>query len=170
MANIKRALSLLFLFSSLFCCAQSNKKPIENKVNRMISDWNTHEFKNMNLYATEDIDWVNLVGMWWKGRTDVIKAHQITFDRFFNGVPFTRKSLDIRLLTRDVAIVHLLCHVGSLYPPDGINRGNNATPETDNLLTLVYVKKKGTWLLSAGQNTLIDAEAAKHNPVSVNNQ
>ena len=132
----------------------------------MVSDWNTHEFKNMDSYTTEDVEWVNLVGMWWKGRSDVKQAHQSTFDHFFKGVPFTQKSLTIRLLTSDVAVANLLCHVGSLFPPDGIDRGTNRTPETDNLLTLVYVKKNGTWLLSVGQNTLVDAEAAKHNPVS----
>jgi hypothetical protein len=72
-------------------------------------------------------------------------------------------------VTSDVAVVNLLCHVGSLFPPDGIDRGNNKTPETDNLLMLVYVKKKGAWLLSAGQNTLIEPRAAKSNPIPADN-
>jgi len=178
MSNLRLSLSVLFIFSSLICCAQNDEKSVESQsdeklidsqVNRMVSDWNTHEFKNMDLYATEDVDWVNIVGMWWKGKTDVKKAHQITFDHFFKGVPFTRKSLNIRFLTSDVAIAHLICHVGSLFPPDGIDRITNRTPETDDLLTLVYVKKNGTWLLSAGQNTTMDPKAAKSNPVSVNN-
>jgi uncharacterized protein (TIGR02246 family) len=167
MTHIKLPLSVLLILSGLFCYAQNNEtKLIERQIDRMVSDWNTHEFKNMDLYATEDVEWINLVGMWWKGRKDVQKAHQIGFDYFFKGVPFTKKSLDIRLLTNDVAIANLVCHVGSLFPPDGVDRGTNRTPETDNILTLVYVKRKGTWLLSAGQNTIIDKKAAKHNPVS----
>ena len=167
MTNIKIPLSILLIFSSLFCYAQNNEKIlIESQVDRMVSDWNTHEFKNMEFYTTEDVEWINLVGMWWKGRKDVEKAHQTGFDYFFKGVPFTKKSIDIRLLTNDVAIANLVCHVGSLFPPDGIDRVTNRTPETDNILTLVYVKRKGTWLLSAGQNTIIDKKAAKHNPVS----
>jgi len=174
MFKYKLILSVFFIFSILFSSAQNHQqsgtvqadeKLIDSQVNRIVSDWNTHEFKNMDLYATEDVDWVNLVGMWWKGRADVVKAHQITFDHFFKGVPFTKRSSTIRLLTKDAAIVHLLCHVGSLFPPDGIDHGNNATPETDNLLTLIFVKKNGGWLLSSGQNTLIDERAAKSNPV-----
>jgi uncharacterized protein (TIGR02246 family) len=169
MSNNKLILSLLFVLSSVVCVAQSDdKKSIERQVNRMVSDWNTHEFKNMAYYTTEDVEWINIVGMWWKGRTNVEKAHQSTFDLFFKGVPFTQKSLTIRLLTGDVAIANLVCHVGSLFPPDGVDRGNNKTPETDNLLTLVYVKRNGTWLLSAGQNTIIDPKAAPHNPIAVN--
>ncbi|RWY55925.1 SgcJ/EcaC family oxidoreductase [Mucilaginibacter gilvus] len=167
MPNLKLTLTALLLMSSLFCYAQSDEKSIETQVTRMISDWNTHEFKNMDLYTTEDVEWVNIVGMWWKGRKDVKMAHQSTFDVFFNGVPFSQKSLNIRFLTGDVAIANLVCHVGSLFPPDGIDRGNNRTPETDNLLMLVYKKKSGIWLLSAGQNTIIDPEAAKHNPITI---
>jgi uncharacterized protein (TIGR02246 family) len=167
MSNIKLILSLVLIWGSSVCYAQNNdKKSVESQVDRMVSDWNTHEFKNMDSYATEDVEWVNIVGMWWKGREDVKKAHQFTFDKFFKGVPFTKKSLTIRLLTGDVAIANWVCHVGALFPPDGIDRGNNRTPETDNLLTLVYVKKKGNWLLSAGQNTVIDAKAAPHNPIA----
>ncbi len=170
MSNSKFALGFILMFCSLFCGAQSSpklsvnqndEKVIDSQVNRMVSDWNTHEFKNMDSYATEDVDWVNIVGMWWKGRAEVEKSHQTGFDYFFKGVPFTRKSLAIRFLTSDVAIAHLFCHVGSLFPPDGIDRVTNRTPETDNLLTLVYVKRKGTWLLSAGQNTLINPKATK---------
>lgn len=168
MLNRKLTLSSFLILFSLFSFAQSDKKLnesdknlIDSQVNRMVSDWNTHEFKNMDLYATEDVDWVNIVGMWWKGRTEVKNAHQAGFDYFFKRVPFTRKSLDIRFLTRDVAIAHLVCHVGSLFPPDGIDRVTNRTPETDNLLTLIYLKKNSTWLLSSGQNTLIDPRATK---------
>jgi len=164
----KITLSVLLLFSCFLCGAQSvqssleeDKKSIDMQVNRMVSDWNTHAFNNMDQYATEDVDWVNIVGMWWKGRPEVKKSHQTGFDYFFKGVPFTRTSLDIRFLTPEVALAHLVCHVGSLFPPDGIDRGTNRTPETDNLLMLVYVKKKGSWLLSAGQNTLIDPRATK---------
>lgn len=170
MSYLKFKVGFFFLFSSLFCCAQgtqqsttrqNDEKIIDSQVNRMVSDWNTHAFKNMDSYATDDVDWVNIVGMWWKGRPEVQSAHQAGFDYFFKTVPFTRKSLDIRFVTSDVAIAHLICHVGSLFPPDGIDRVTNRTPETDNLLTLVYVKKHGTWLLTAGQNTFIDPKATK---------
>ena len=94
----KLTLSHLLLFGSLFCSAQNeqrgtdpDKKSIDSLVDRIVSDWNTHEFKNMNSYATEDVDWVNLVGMWWRGRTEVMNKHIEGFNYFFKGVPFTRK-------------------------------------------------------------------------------
>ncbi|MDN3550236.1 SgcJ/EcaC family oxidoreductase [Mucilaginibacter aquaedulcis] len=166
MTNYKFLLGFSLIFCSFFGYAQGDQKTVDEKiidsqVNRMVSDWNTHEFNNMDSYATDDVDWVNIVGMWWKGKQEVKKSHKAGFDYFFKGVPFTRKSLDIRFITSEVAIAHLVCHVGSLFPPDGIDRITNRTPETDNLLTLIYVKTKSTWLLSAGQNTYIDPKATK---------
>lgn len=175
MTKLRTTFFIALILESLFCCAQnaeksfgdpSDERLIGGQVDRMVSDWNTREFKNMDLYATSDVEWVNIVGMWWKGRDTVKKAHQVTFDHFFKGVPFTKTGLKIRFLTDDVAIAHLNCHVGSLFPPDGIDRVTNRTPETDNLLTLIYVRKNGTWLLSAGQNTVVDQKAAKSNPIS----
>lgn len=77
MSYNKSILSILLVFGYLGCCAQSDEKLVESQVDRMVADWNSREFKNMDLYTTEDVQWVNIVGMWWKGRTDVKNAHQL---------------------------------------------------------------------------------------------
>ena len=61
--------------------------------------------------------------------------------QYSKKVPFQKKELDINMVTNDVAIAHLVCHVGAFFPPDGIDHGNNKMPEADDILTLVYVKK-----------------------------
>ena len=71
----------------------------------------------------------------------------------------------MRFVTNDVAVCTLHIHVGAFFPPDGIDRGTNKRPEADDLLTLVFLKKNGVWLLTAGQNTVIDANAK--NPVEI---
>jgi uncharacterized protein (TIGR02246 family) len=145
----------LFLFTSQIIVAQNDEKEIEKQVSQLVSDWNTHAFKNMDNYTTEDVEWINIIGMWWKGRMEVKMAHQGMFDAIFKGVPFTKKSTKIRFLTSNVAVANLIVHVGEFFPPDGINHGDNKRPEADDLLTLIYVKKNDKWLLSAGQNTVI---------------
>jgi uncharacterized protein (TIGR02246 family) len=161
MTNLKTILISFLLLTGQISFAQKDLEVIEKNVNQLVSDWNTHDFKNMDTYTTEDVEWVNIVGMWWKGRTEVKMAHQGMFDRIFKGVPFTKKSTKIRFLTPEVAVVNLIVHVGEFFPPDGLNHGTNKMPEADDLLTLVFVKKNGQWLLSAGQNTVIDARASK---------
>ena len=161
MTNFKTMFISLFLLITQITFAQDNEMVIEKQVNQLVSDWNTHDFKNMDTYTTEEVEWVNIVGMWWKGRTEVKMAHQGMFDRIFKGVPFTKKSIKIRFLTPDVAVVNLIVHVGEFFPPDGVNHGDNKRPEADDILTLVYIKKNDKWLLSAGQNTVIDPRASK---------
>lgn len=158
----------MLLFLSLLSFptfAQKDENAIENQVEALISDWNSHEFKNMKNYTTEDVEWINIVGMHWKGQEEVQMAHQNIFDAMFKKVPFLKKELDINMVTNEVAIAHLVCHVGAFFPPDGINHGNNKMPEADDILTLVYVKKGAKWLLASGQNTVIDKMASKNNPI-----
>ena len=161
MTNLKTIFIMLLLTTAQITFAQKDKKEIEKQVSQMASDWNTHNFKNMDSYTTDDVEWVNIVGMWWKGRTEVKLAHQQIFDTIFKNVLITKKSTEIRLVTKDVAIATVICNVGEFFPPDGIDHGNNRNPASDNIMTLVYVKKSGKWLLSAGQNTVIDARAIR---------
>jgi len=164
MKNLKIIFSLWFLMTGVFCFSQSDEKAIQAQVSQMVSDWNTHDFKNMDTYMTADVEWVNIVGMWWKGRAEVKAAHQGNFGAFFKGVPFVQKSLNTRFLTKDVAVATLICSVGEFFPPDGIDHGNNRMPAGDDILTLVFVKKDGKWLIASGQNTVVDARAANNNP------
>ncbi|MCD9856057.1 SgcJ/EcaC family oxidoreductase [Epilithonimonas sp. JDS] len=164
MKNFKVIFSFILLMTGVLGFSQTDEKAIQAQVSQMVSDWNTHEFKNMDSYTTEDVEWVNIVGMWWKGRAEVKSAHQGIFDRMFKGVPFTQKSLKTRFLTKDVAVATLISSVGEFFPPDGIDHGNNKMPASDDILTLVFVKKNEKWLLASGQNTVVDARAANNNP------
>lgn len=166
MKNFKILFSCMLLLTGIFAFAQNDEKAIQAQVSQMVSDWNTHKFENMDSYMTEDVEWVNIVGMWWKGRQEVKAAHQGNFGAFFKGVPFTQKSLKTRFLTKDVAVATLICGVGEFYPPDGVDRGTNRMPASDDILTLVFLKKNGKWLITSGQNTVVDARAANNNPAT----
>jgi uncharacterized protein (TIGR02246 family) len=163
MTFLKNTFAILLFLTAQITFAQNDEKAIEKQVTQLVSDWNTHDFKNMDTYTTEDVEWVNIIGMWWRGRTEIKTAHQRMFDTIFKGVPFTKKSTKIRFLTPDVAVANLIVHVGEFFPPDGVNHGDNKRPEADDILTLVYVKKNNKWLLSVGQNTVIsfDDRASK---------
>ena len=163
MGKVIKLTALLCLLSlSLF--AQNDKAAIEKQIDGLFADWNSHAFKNMSNYTTDDVEWINIVGMRWKGRQEVQMAHQAIFDAMFKKVPFRKEELTIRMLTDEVAIAYLVCHVGEFFPPDGMDHGGNKMPEADNALTLVYVKKGGKWLLTSGQNTVVDARAKESDP------
>lgn len=157
------------LAASLLVQAQdktNEEKEINGQIDAMIADWNQHNFDNMHGYTTPDFDWVNIVGHWWRGQKEN-KFGLETFHRsFFKNTPQTKSATHIRFLTAEVAIVHLFWSVGAFYPPDGVNRGTNKMGDDKELATLVMVKKDGKWLLAAGQNIVINDEAAQSNPVN----
>ena len=144
--------------------APADDAAIRQVVQHMTANYTDHRFADMAAYTTPDVSWVNIVGMWWRGRPQVQLAHQQIFDSIFKGVSFKPGSLTVRAITPDVAVVNLYCQVGAFYPPDGVNRGTNKMGDNQDLLTLVMVKKKGKWLLTAGQNTAVDAAAVANDP------
>lgn len=158
---MKTLLIIFLLFLSVTAFGQTNTD--EEQINKLISEmtdgFNTHNFASLEKNSTEDVNWVNIVGMWWKGRREVVGAHYGIFNTIFKGVKFEKKSVKTRFITKDAAIANVVIHVGEFYPPDGIDHGNNKKEAADDILTLVYVKRDGKWLLTAGQNTVIDPRA-----------
>ena len=143
----------------------SDEAAIRQTVARMTTNWQNHRFADMATYTTPDVTWVNIVGMHWRGRAQVQQAHQQIFDAMFKGVAFVPGKTEVRTIAPGVAVVTMYCYVGTFYPPDGINRGTNQEGDNDDLLTLVLVKRQGHWLLTAGQNTVVRADAQGNNPV-----
>jgi len=162
-------LCCLLLAGSLLSGAQDrtkDEKQINDQIDAMIADWNRHNFDNISSYTTPDFDWVNIVGHWWRGQKENKFGLETFHKSFFKNTPQTKSGTHIRFVTDDVAVVHLLWSVGAFYPPDGVDRGTNKMGDDKELATLVMVKKNGKWLLTAGQNIVINEGAARSNPVN----
>jgi uncharacterized protein (TIGR02246 family) len=153
-----------FLLTGGFVLAQGRSKDeaaINNQVDAMIYSWNNHNYDDLKNYTTVNTDWVNVVGMWWKGRKESQYAHQVYHDTMFKESVAKKQSVSIRFITKDVAIVHLVWHFsGDVTLPDGTKPG-----ATDDLATLVFVKQNRKWLMDAGENVHIVKEVQQFDPV-----
>jgi uncharacterized protein (TIGR02246 family) len=159
--------TFLIIILLLICSAgQSQKageqKAIEVQIDAFLNSWNKHDFSDMKNYIAEDCDFVNITGMHWKGREDIQYAHQTYHDQFFKNTPMEKRSVTIRFLKSEVAIAHLLWHIGAFNPPDGSKRGDN-----DDLATIVFVKRNGIWLITAMENVEVSAQAQPFDPVKI---
>lgn len=164
MKNVITTTSFLLICGIIL--AQDHTKDeasINKQIDAMIYSWNNHNYDDMKNYTTENTDWVNVVGMWWKGRKESQYAHQAYHNTIFQKSIMEKKSVAIRFVTSDVAIAHFMCHFsgGDVPLPDGKKQ-----EPTDDLATLVYVKQNGTWLMTAGENVHIDKEAQQFDPVN----
>jgi len=110
MKKVLKTIVLLLVGKMIFAQdTLKDKAAINAQIDAMIYSWNNHNYDDMKNYATENTDWVNVVGMWWKGRKESQYAHQAYHNTIFKTSVCERKSVVVRFVTKDVAIVHLIC-------------------------------------------------------------
>jgi len=148
-------ITIVFLLICAIILAQDRTKDeaaINKQIDAMIYSWDNHNYDDMKNYTTENTDWVNVVGMWWKGRKESQYAHQTYHNTMFKTAVCEKKAVTIRFVTKDVAIGHVQWHFSDPHPvplPDGKN------PEpTDSLAILVYVEQNEIWLMTARSSVL----------------
>lgn len=136
-----------------------DESAINSQVDAMVYSWNHHNYDDLKNYTTENTDWVNSVGMWWKGRKESQYAHQIYHNTMFKESVVRKDSVFIKFVTKDVAIAHVYWYFSAFTAPDG------KKDASDCVATIVYVNQNEKWLMTAGQNFPIVKELQQYDPV-----
>jgi uncharacterized protein (TIGR02246 family) len=123
--------------------------------------WNTHDMKSMGALFREDAEFINVVGMHWRGRADIVAAHAAFHETMFKDVRIKTDAITLRPLGGDVAIAVVTYTMDVATTPSG-----QVIPKHQNKLSYVFKKTAGEWKIAHGQNVRIDAEAAQHDPVN----
>ena len=80
--------------------------------------WNRHDAKAYAALFTDDGDVVNVVGWWWKGRSEIETNLTAAFAVVFRDSTLKINDLQVRFLARDVAVAHVRWSMeGSKTPP-----------------------------------------------------
>jgi uncharacterized protein (TIGR02246 family) len=123
-------------------------------IDRQTDAWNRHDMDAFVADATSDVDWINVVGMHWKGRESVIKAHALFHKGMFaNSHMLTPEITMMREIAPNVIVethVNRIEGVGAL--PSGA-----PYPDSGNLITLIFVKTQAGWRIAHAHNTTITA-------------
>ncbi len=157
---ILSVLTGLWSFSALAQPNDSDQKAIEKQVEAFTNSWNKHDFSDLKNYTTPDLDWVNVVGMYWNGRKEVEFAHQTFHNEMFKKTPLKNNWIKIKFITPDAAVAHVSTRAGAYMTPSGYN-----VPEQDNIALMVFVKQRGQWLLTSCENVNVDDKAKASDPV-----
>jgi uncharacterized protein (TIGR02246 family) len=159
----KLIVTIFCLCMALHLQAQDKLKDsvqIEKQLAAMLASWNSHDYSTMDSYITQDCDWINIVGMWWKNAAEVKHAHQYYHNNMFKNTSMVKKKVKISFLAQDVALVHFISGIGSFETPDG-----KTVPAMDDIATLIFIRQNNKWLLRAGENVQIDPVAQQFDPV-----
>jgi uncharacterized protein (TIGR02246 family) len=123
--------------------------------------WNTHDMKAYGDLLAEDVHWVNVVGMHWRGQKAVMDAHIAFHKTIFKNHTMKTNNVEIRFLGNGIAIAVVTTTNDKFTTPDG-----SMVPERQNRLTYVLHKEAETWKIAHGHNVPIDPLAAKSDPVN----
>lgn len=123
--------------------------------------WAASDAERMYRTAADDLEWINIVGMHWRGKPAVVEAHRIFLTTMFRGVANRFQGIEtLRPLGRDAVIAVVKWSVGAFTTPTG-----QVIPAADDRMTLVFRRTPAGLVLVHGANIQIDAVAEASNPV-----
>lgn len=120
-------------------------------VNEFANTWNRHDMKAMHELDTEDVEWVNVVGHYWRGKETVYKGHTAIHKGMEAKTSMSVESATIRSIAPTVAIavatMHFVPAPDPRYPEWTANKSRGS---------FTMVKRDGIWKIVHFQNTNID--------------
>ena len=109
--------------------------------------WNRHDAVAYAALFADDGDVVNVAGWWWKGRREIERQLAAAHAVVFRDSRLTIADVEVRFLTRDVAIAHVRWTMEGARTPPSI-------PEPRQGIQIQVLHKRGAaWRIVAFQNT-----------------
>ncbi|TPK90635.1 MULTISPECIES: SgcJ/EcaC family oxidoreductase [unclassified Mesorhizobium] len=110
--------------------------------------WNRHDMDDFAALFSEDANFVNVVGMWWKSRAEIEAAHRATHGTMFRDSRLEGVVSSVVELSPGLASVHYRWTLTGASAPDGSPAGTR-----EGILLLVVGKEQAGWQIKVAQNT-----------------
>ena len=130
-------------------------------VSGFANTWNRHDMKAMHELDTEDVEWINVTGNYWRGKAAVYKGHDTIHRTIFAKTSMTVEETAIRPIAPNVAVAVATMTFGPVITPTG-----QRVPEIKTRGSFTTVKSEGIWRIAHFQNTIVDPEAEKNDPIT----
>ena len=122
---------------------------IETVVSAVVDAWNRHDMKAYAAQFTEDADFVNVVGMHFRGRPQIEAVHIDLHRTIFRNSNLRSVNTTVRPVNDQVAMAHVAWEMTGAEGLPGWN-----VPELrKGMMSLVLVRSGDRWLITAAQNT-----------------
>jgi uncharacterized protein (TIGR02246 family) len=165
---------VVFVASYIEAGAQNKSRTSQEQlaVSRIVQEyadaWNKHDMNTLGQLFAPDADFVNVGGYRWKGREALQKNHAYVHGTIaavdkggvtalparhgvFRDSTFKFTEIDVKLPTPNVAIAHATWRLTG-HAASGPTATGTTAPRT-GIMTLVLIRNRGLWKISAAQNT-----------------
>lgn len=129
---------------------------VRSLVDQFAASWNRHDMKAMHALDTEDVEWINVVGHYWRGKDTVYKGHTAIHKGMYATTTAEVESATIRSIAPNVAMAVAVMHFSASTDPR-VKWIAGEPAKTRASFTIV--KRDGIWKIVHFQNTIIDTKA-----------
>jgi uncharacterized protein (TIGR02246 family) len=137
-----------------------DRAAIQNLIMAVPAAMNRKDWRAFSGLFAEDADWINVVGMFWRGKGNVVKAHAAYASTAFRNGGFSYSDMLIRGVAPSVAVVVVTEHSIAQLAPDG-----TPLPGGQGRLSYLVVKRNGLWKITFGHNTAVNPDAQRYDPI-----
>jgi uncharacterized protein (TIGR02246 family) len=110
--------------------------------------WNRHDMDAFARLFADDAEFVNVVGLWWKGRAEIKAAHEHTHGTMFKNSRLTILETSVRFPVSRLAIARSRWELEGHVDPEG-----RSLPPRRGVLQNVLLLNDDEWLIIDSQNT-----------------
>ena len=122
---------------------------VDTVVSAVVEAWNRHDMQAYSAQFTDDADFVNVVGMHFRGRPQIEAVHIDLHRTIFRNSIVRAVSTTVRFVSDQIALAHVAWEMTGAEGLPGWN-----VPELrKGMMGLVLVRNGDRWLITAAQNT-----------------
>jgi uncharacterized protein (TIGR02246 family) len=127
----------------------SDKAAQATRIMEMFADsWNRHDMADFASLFALNAEFVNVVGLWWKGRDEIRKAHEFAHASFFKESRLTMDQIEVRVVDENVLIARCRWTLIGHVTPDGA-----PLPPRNGILVNILARGQSGWSIIDSQNT-----------------
>ncbi|MGE0826279.1 MAG: SgcJ/EcaC family oxidoreductase [Candidatus Binatia bacterium] len=121
---------------------------VSRVVNAFAEAWNRHDMEAFAQLFAADAEFVNVVGLWWKGRAEIRQAHEVMHASIFKNSHLTILETSVRFPVPQIAIARSRWCLEGHVSPEG-----QTLPPRMGFLVNVFTRDNATWVIIDSQNT-----------------
>jgi uncharacterized protein (TIGR02246 family) len=133
-----------------------DKKLVTATAQSWFNSFNKHNYDDFFDYIAEDCFGINPLGKYMRMTSEAPAIFNKGHEGLLRNLSIEVDSIDVRFIDSDVAIATVFSQEkGTIYPPDGIDRGNNKVDGQGLVTTMIIVRRNKKWLITQYQSTHI---------------